>query len=67
MNYWLDLFTGTEGELLRLTFTLRECPLPEVCGFLPISVLKEKAEGIKKLATNIHKERTASKSCGSGT
>jgi hypothetical protein len=38
-----------EQELLRPTFTLRERPLPEVCGFLPFSVLKEKVEGIKKL------------------
>ncbi len=38
-----------EQELLRPTFTLRERPLPEICGFLPFSVLKEKAEGIKKL------------------
>jgi hypothetical protein len=38
-----------EQELLRPTFTLRERPLPEVCGFLPFTLLKEKAEGIKRL------------------
>lgn len=38
-----------EQELLRPTFTLREKPLQEVCGFLPFRALLEKAEGIRKL------------------
>jgi hypothetical protein len=38
-----------EQELLRPTFTLRERPLPEVCGFLPFTILLEKTEGIRKL------------------
>lgn len=38
-----------EQELLRPTFTLRERPLQEVCGFLPFTALIEKTEGIRKL------------------
>jgi len=38
-----------EQELLRPTFSLREKPLPKVCGFLPFSVLCQKLDGIKKL------------------
>jgi hypothetical protein len=38
-----------EQELLRPTFTLRERPLQEICGFLPFTALIEKTEGIRKL------------------
>lgn len=38
-----------EQEILRPTFSLRERPLPDVCGFLPFSTLMEKVEGIHKL------------------
>lgn len=38
-----------EQEILRPTFSLREKPLDEVCGFLPFSKLIEKVEGIRKL------------------
>ncbi len=38
-----------EQEILRPTFTLREKPLRDVCGFLSFSKLVEKAEGIRKL------------------
>jgi hypothetical protein len=34
---------------LRPTFSLRERPLPDVCGFLSFSSLMEKVEGIRKL------------------
>lgn len=36
-------------EILRPTFSLRERPLPEVCGFLSFSAFLEKVEGIRKL------------------
>jgi len=36
-------------EILRPTFSLREKPISEVCGFLSIEDLKEKIEGLKKL------------------
>ncbi len=38
-----------EQELLRPTFSLREKPLPKICGFLPFSILCEKLIGIRKL------------------
>ena len=38
-----------EQEILRPTFTLREKPLREVCGFIAFSKLTEKVEGIRKL------------------
>ncbi len=38
-----------EQEILRPTFTRREKPLRDVCGFLSFSKLVEKAEGIRKL------------------
>jgi hypothetical protein len=38
-----------EQEILRPTFSLRERPLPEVCGFLPFSSFMEKVEGILAL------------------
>jgi hypothetical protein len=38
-----------EQELLRPTFSLRETPLPKICGFLPFTTLCEKLDGIKKL------------------
>jgi hypothetical protein len=38
-----------EQEILRPTFTLRDRPLPEVCGFLSFSRLVETAEGIQRL------------------
>jgi hypothetical protein len=38
-----------EQEILRPTFTLREKPLRDVCGFLSFSKLVEKAEGIRRL------------------
>jgi hypothetical protein len=38
-----------EQEILRPTFSLRERPLPNVCGFLSFSALMEKVEGIRKL------------------
>lgn len=38
-----------EQEILRPTFTLRDKPLREVCGFLSFSRLAEKAEGIRQL------------------
>jgi len=36
-------------EILRPTFSLREKPISEVCGFLSIEELKEKIEGLNKL------------------
>jgi hypothetical protein len=36
-------------EILRPTFSLREKPLAEVCGFLGFEKLTEKVEGIRKL------------------
>ncbi len=36
-------------EILRPTFSLREKPLAEVCGFLGFGKLTEKIEGIRKL------------------
>lgn len=36
-------------EILRPTFSLREKPLAEVCGFLGFGRLTEKVEGIRKL------------------
>jgi hypothetical protein len=38
-----------EQEILRPTFKLRDRPVPEVCGFLPFTTLKEKVDGIQKL------------------
>lgn len=38
-----------EQEILRPTFSLRERPLPEACGFIPFSKLIETVEGIRKL------------------
>jgi len=38
-----------EQEILRPTFTLREKPLRDVCGFVSFSVLTEKVEGIRRL------------------
>ena len=38
-----------EQEILRPTFTLREKPLREVCGFIAFSQLTEKVEGIRQL------------------
>jgi len=38
-----------EQEILRPTFSLRERPLPKICGFLSFSSLTEKVQGIKKL------------------
>jgi hypothetical protein len=38
-----------EQELLRPTFTLRERPLNEICGFVSFASLLEKTEGIRKL------------------
>ena len=38
-----------EQEILRPTFKLREKPLSEVCGFLPLSVLEKKVEGVRSL------------------
>jgi hypothetical protein len=38
-----------EQEVLRPTFTLREKPLRDVCGFLAFSKLVDKAEGIRRL------------------
>ena len=36
-------------EILRPTFSLREKPLAEVCGFIGFKTLTEKVEGIRKL------------------
>lgn len=36
-------------EILRPTFSLREKPLAEVCGFISFKALTEKVEGIRKL------------------
>lgn len=36
-------------EILRPTFSLRDKPLAEVCGFLSFETLAEKLEGIRKL------------------
>ncbi|MCS6969538.1 MAG: hypothetical protein RMM29_06795 [Planctomycetota bacterium] len=36
-------------EILRPTFKLREKPLPEVCGYLSFSALRQHVEGIYKL------------------
>ncbi|MBN2456740.1 MAG: hypothetical protein JXB29_09440 [Sedimentisphaerales bacterium] len=38
-----------EQEILRPTFTLREKPINEVCGFLSFSTLLQKIHGIQKL------------------
>jgi hypothetical protein len=38
-----------EQEILRPTFSLRERPLPEICGFLSFSTLMDKVEGIYRL------------------
>lgn len=38
-----------EQEILRPTFTLREKPINEVCGFLSFSTLLQKIQGIQKL------------------
>ena len=38
-----------EQEILRPTFSLREKPLREVCGFIAFSKLVEQAEGIRRL------------------
>jgi len=38
-----------EQEILRPTFTLREKPINEICGFLSFSKIMEKIEGIQKL------------------
>ena len=38
-----------EQEMLRPTFMLREKPLAEICGFLPIDELMEKIDGVAKL------------------
>jgi hypothetical protein len=38
-----------EQEILRPTFSLREKPLHEVCGFISFSTLLEKIEGIQRL------------------
>lgn len=36
-------------EIRRPTFSLRERPVPEVCGFISFSTLVQKVEGIRKL------------------
>lgn len=36
-------------EIRRPTFTLRERPLPEICGFISFTTLSEKVEGIQRL------------------
>jgi hypothetical protein len=41
--------TKVEQEILRPTFSLRDRPLPEVCGFLSFSTFMAKVEGIHKL------------------
>ena len=41
--------TKVEQEMLRPTFSLRERPLPGVCGFLSFSTFVEKVEGIRQL------------------
>jgi hypothetical protein len=38
-----------EQEIRRPTFSLRERPLPEICGFLSFSAFVQKADGIHKL------------------
>lgn len=38
-----------EQEIQRPTFSLREKPLPEACGFLPFGKLVETVDGIRKL------------------
>ncbi len=38
-----------EQEILRPTFSLRDKPLREVCGFIAFSKLVEQAEGIRRL------------------
>ena len=56
-NISIDLFivapeerrTKVEREILRPTFKLREKPLAEVCGFLPVGSLLEKVDAIQKL------------------
>lgn len=37
-------------EILRPTFSLKEKPLAEICGFLSFDKLTEKLEGIHKLS-----------------
>ncbi len=44
-----DRRTKVEQEILRPTFTLREKPINEVCGFLSFSILLQKIQGIQKL------------------
>lgn len=41
--------TKVEREILRPTFNLRERPLAEVCGFLPIENLLDKIKAIQQL------------------
>jgi hypothetical protein len=38
-----------EQEILRPTFSLKEKPLHDICGFLPFSKLMEKVDGIRQL------------------
>jgi hypothetical protein len=44
-----DRASKVQQEILRPTFTLRERPLAEMCGFLSSSVLTEKIEGVRRL------------------
>ncbi len=38
-----------EQEILRPTFSLRDRPLRDICGFLAFSKLVEKVDGIRRL------------------
>jgi hypothetical protein len=38
-----------EQEILRPTFSLRDKPLREICGFLSFTNLVQKADGIRRL------------------
>jgi hypothetical protein len=38
-----------EQEILRPTFSLRDRPLPDVCGFLSFTTLMDKLDGIRRL------------------
>lgn len=56
-NLTIDLFLvapderreKVKQEILRPTFSLKEKPLAEICGFISFGILTEKLEGIRKL------------------
>jgi len=44
-----DRRAKVKGEILRPTFTLRDKPIPKVCGYLAVSKLKEKVSQLRQL------------------